>query len=684
MSIPRATPDFALYTAGMEALPYAYDLSQTALASLPSPQVAMLGSSTEKDLHGDIMELSALNDMTNVPANLALWLNHTYTVPDSFFATLASPPELRKKGGIADIRLVGNVELLSDAARKTYTLIQRGARLGCSIGCQVTQYDIDGAGIIHILHLEVVEWSVVGVPANQRCWVENAIKGVFTRTLDERLVPAMKSLSPGSFNHVLKTLVTDEDQRDHLSSIPARTASTTRLFWLPDRDTYELITESGKTSLTAKDLSATLGYTTKEVTGNTDWPIADPDTVWEGSQATQRLRTWAGESDISAFDPVKLASVHFAVDSTDPTSLGSYQYPFCDMTPNGIAAIPHALFSIQTALASETALPATDIAAIRTKVQQYLDKIPPAAKEFIPMTTAQELLLKQYNELGNALGFAPVTPDAPQDTAARTATLKSTVAEMQAQLTTLLSAFDETSADADSPIALTRSLVDAVLTAKSGKTLSDDTMASIQAAHHTLCAMTNGKVCKNAISAGMVPGMKKDDGDTTTDDGDGDTTTDDGDGDTTTDDDGDTTTDGMRSKKSLRPLAKKAPVTPVAAALDAQVVLAQKHLAELQAGIKATQKTLQTLQETPLGRPTEIEGRALPTDNGPVPVFSVDGAIAQTTIKRIDGIGLCRIWGKGVGVGFRPPLTTDQMTLMSPDMIVEYTEGGAAAVPQID
>jgi hypothetical protein len=110
----------------------------------------------------------------------------------------------------------------NSAAEKTYNLIvQEGARLGCSVGCMVTEWSwIDeedkwNSGI-SIDHVHLLELSVVGIPANQRCWVENAVKGIFARSLVEgdgdtalSLAPAFRGLFSKQYEDVARNVTSD-------------------------------------------------------------------------------------------------------------------------------------------------------------------------------------------------------------------------------------------------------------------------------------------------------------------------------------------------------------------------------------------------------------------------------------------------------------------------------------------
>lgn len=238
-------PDFKIATAGML-------IDSEMSAQTQRPIVRMVGSSTEQDLHRDTMTVTALHDMmTRAPQGLLIWLNHDYSVPDSVFGSLTDQPIIIQKNGVVDLHLSVDVELDNPAAAKTYQLIQNHRRLGCSVGCSVEDYELRDSGLskgtpgwdvplVYITHVRPVEWSVVGVPANQRSWVENAINGLWTRALFEpgqeevalRLAPIVKGLFPNEFRKKVNKLE-NVDFQTTLKSVQARPAPSERLVWRP-------------------------------------------------------------------------------------------------------------------------------------------------------------------------------------------------------------------------------------------------------------------------------------------------------------------------------------------------------------------------------------------------------------------------------------------------------------------
>lgn len=159
-----------------------------------------VASSTTKDLHGDTMESTALEDMERAANNnLTIFLNHSYEVPEDVAGSVERA-QMKTRG--AD--QVGNPNydldmdiLINDAnprAVKAFEAIEKGTKLGLSIGALIP----DGgavrdkkSGSYLIQHVDLLETSLVGIPANPRSWVEYAAKSLrgLDATKDATTVP---------------------------------------------------------------------------------------------------------------------------------------------------------------------------------------------------------------------------------------------------------------------------------------------------------------------------------------------------------------------------------------------------------------------------------------------------------------------------------------------------------------
>lgn len=154
-----------------------------------------VASSTTKDLHGDTMESSALEDMERAANNnLTIFLNHSYEVPEDVAGSVE-----RARMATRSVDHLGNpnydldfdivVNSANPRAVKAFEAIENGTKLGLSIGALIP----DGgairdkkSGSYLIQHVELLETSLVGIPANPRSWVEYAAKSL--RAIDKDAV----------------------------------------------------------------------------------------------------------------------------------------------------------------------------------------------------------------------------------------------------------------------------------------------------------------------------------------------------------------------------------------------------------------------------------------------------------------------------------------------------------------
>ena len=248
---PRVTAaDWKLHTAPLTTKARSGD-------ALPEWRLRGIGSSTVIDLQGDRMMPSVLEDMANCDAGLTIFRNHSYNSPEDVVGILTSRPEIQMSGGIADLWITFDVLPVRQEAIEIYNMVMKGLRQGISVGLQVSEYHFeDGPGGTQVCCIDhaqyTAEWSTVGIPANQRSWVEHAISGLFAKTLDERLAPIAKSLLPKDYGKTIERIA-DADMREHFINIAPRSVGD-RIVWYPAQERF-VLQKSNSTNGRMNDLS---------------------------------------------------------------------------------------------------------------------------------------------------------------------------------------------------------------------------------------------------------------------------------------------------------------------------------------------------------------------------------------------------------------------------------------------
>jgi hypothetical protein len=128
---------------------------------------------------------SALEDMQRDAAeNLTIFLNHSYDIPEDVGGSVIKA-QMHPRGAdgegnpIWDLDFDVLVNKANPRAIQTHDSIEAGTKLGLSIGAMIPE---GGAvrdkktGAYTISHVKLLETSIVGIPANPRSWVQNAIK----------------------------------------------------------------------------------------------------------------------------------------------------------------------------------------------------------------------------------------------------------------------------------------------------------------------------------------------------------------------------------------------------------------------------------------------------------------------------------------------------------------------------
>jgi len=179
--------DFKIYTNALKA--YENESGEKFVAGTTSSSI--------RDLHGDEMSLGALKSMADTARqNMTVFLNHNYNVPEDLFGS-ATDAEIVKRWDSetnqevydldVNIRVVNEDE--NPEALRAYRAIKRGVKLGLSIGARVEKASRKAAQgdqpeSIVIEKVRLLEASVVGIPANQRSYLHNAIKSIKSAGVD--------------------------------------------------------------------------------------------------------------------------------------------------------------------------------------------------------------------------------------------------------------------------------------------------------------------------------------------------------------------------------------------------------------------------------------------------------------------------------------------------------------------
>jgi len=178
-------------------------------------------SSSITDRHGDEITEECIRDMTKqaVEKSMTIFLNHHYIVPEDVIAkTFAAQTLNRVKSDegdqIWDMDLDIEMVTSNPRADRTWDLLKKDTvKLGVSIGAMIEDWeyiDKDAGfwGGLRIKKVDLLEASIVGIPANQRSWVQNAVKAIksFTTSAETEENEETSDMPPDPM-----TLSTDSD-----------------------------------------------------------------------------------------------------------------------------------------------------------------------------------------------------------------------------------------------------------------------------------------------------------------------------------------------------------------------------------------------------------------------------------------------------------------------------------------
>ncbi len=148
--------------------------------------IAATASSSIKDLHGDEFTDECVRKMavSAKQKGMTIFLNHSYKVPEDVFGSTTDATSVIRSEG-ADMFTDMDIEVMlnesNDRAVQAFESLDAGVKLGVSIGCLVKEWhprdpkDTWGFDGMVIEDVELLEASVVGIPANPRSWVSSAV-----------------------------------------------------------------------------------------------------------------------------------------------------------------------------------------------------------------------------------------------------------------------------------------------------------------------------------------------------------------------------------------------------------------------------------------------------------------------------------------------------------------------------
>ena len=197
--------DFKVYTNALKA----YEASNGDL------YVTGTTSSTIRDLHGDEMTLNAIKTMADTAKqNMTIFLNHNYNVPQDLFGSVKDARVVKRFDAETnsevydlDIDVLVCKEDENPEAMRAFKAIKRGVKLGLSIGARVDRVskkkDANTGDDTYVIDsVKLMEASVVGIPANQRSYLQNALKSLKAAEQAGEIVvneKAATDLSEGDF-----------------------------------------------------------------------------------------------------------------------------------------------------------------------------------------------------------------------------------------------------------------------------------------------------------------------------------------------------------------------------------------------------------------------------------------------------------------------------------------------------
>ncbi len=178
------------------------------------PMIRTTASSSVKDLAKDEILPAAIYAMADrAKNNLTIYLNHERTVPEDVFGSVVEATVVKRGADemgspIYDLDLDIAVNDENPRAVQTYNSIRKGTQLGTSIGAIVRHATKKKDGGLRIDELDLMEASIVSIPANPRSWVHYAMKA-FNGVVDDESVIEDEDIAKAELSSHARTSLPD-------------------------------------------------------------------------------------------------------------------------------------------------------------------------------------------------------------------------------------------------------------------------------------------------------------------------------------------------------------------------------------------------------------------------------------------------------------------------------------------
>ena len=176
----RPDPDFKIFGLDLEII------AKAAKSDDGKTRLRCIASSSVEDRHGDTMTEACVRGMRKQAGGLTIFLNHSYRFPEDVFGYVESASTKSEDGAVL-LMLTIVADDTDERVARSISKIENGVKAGVSIGAMLTDYEYKDEdawwGGLVINEVELLEASIVGIPANPKSWVDQVVKNFTTKGL---------------------------------------------------------------------------------------------------------------------------------------------------------------------------------------------------------------------------------------------------------------------------------------------------------------------------------------------------------------------------------------------------------------------------------------------------------------------------------------------------------------------
>ncbi len=322
-------------------------------------------SDNQIDRMGEIVDQKSWDFKNYLNNPIVLW-GHDPSDPENVLGQTKSL-DVSKDGSFTTATAQFDVDINSKAAL-IWNQIKRGTLRCVSVGFWPHTEEMQEDTPV-LKDNELLEWSIVPIPANPRAVALDFKAGILSRKDAEWLIDGMTK-EIDYLNEVMKQSTNDDEDTSMDKQL---TNLITTLSTAVNTLVETAANQNEQIAALSKDVADLKDSLVEKVAIVSNLPCADEGKKWDADAAIKRVKAWASDDD-GNIDFKKYRKAFFWVDG-DGDKQGDYKLPFADVVDDKLQAIWHGVSAAYAAVkGSHGGVEGIDDDSVLAQIKKYYKK----------------------------------------------------------------------------------------------------------------------------------------------------------------------------------------------------------------------------------------------------------------------------------------------------------------------